>query len=393
MPLATQDLPAPRLARTMTIFALLCFAALAITNVTIGGARGPRLAAFVLCILAVFAVQVVNSSSRIRRWALWRRAASLALQAALTYGPAAVFGEVWGGMLGCLAGSTLLLLPKRAGWGAFGLVSLSSLGFGILLEPSVFDIVYVVQSTMLTGFIIYGLTRLADLVAEVHSSRGELARAAVLQERLRFARDLHDLLGYSLSAITLKTELIHRLIGLRPDRAREETTEVLEVSRQALADVRLVASGYRDMSLAAEAESAARTLKAADIQAEVVIDCGRLHPLVDTVLATALREGVTNLLRHSKVQVCTVSAAVTEAETVLLTMVNDGVSEERLDSSPRSGSGIGNLQTRLGAIGGRVTAGVRADGQFELVAEAPMRPENPAPAAEGPEEGCIRSVA
>ncbi|MDT0551565.1 histidine kinase dimerization/phosphoacceptor domain-containing protein, partial [Streptomyces lonegramiae] len=126
---------------------------------------------------------------------------------------------------------------------------------------------------MLCGIVIYGLSRLTDLVHEVHRTREELARMAVGRERLRFARDLHDLLGYSLSAIALKGELVHRLIEVRPEHARSETEELLMVARQALADGRVVSSGYRDMSLRDEATSAAASLAAADIQADVAIDC------------------------------------------------------------------------------------------------------------------------
>jgi two-component system sensor histidine kinase DesK len=268
----------------------------------------------------------------------------------------------------------VLLVPGFARWVLFTLVAASAAVVSELAHVGGLYAVYLVQSTVLSGFVIYGFTRLVDLVSEVHASRGELARMAVSQERMRFSRDLHDLLGYSLSAITLKSELLYRLIGDRSDQAREEVTSILDVSRQALSDVRLVASGYRDMSLAAEANSAASILAAAGVQAEVDVECGRLHPLVDTVLATALREGITNILRHSKVQHCSITAAA-EGETVRLTLVNDGVGEGTAILSPHSGSGIGNLQLRLTAVGGWVDAGVRDDGRFHLVAKAPLSPE------------------
>ena len=89
---------------------------------------------------------------------------------------------------------------------------------------------------------------------------------AVAEERLRFARDLHDLLGLSLSAITLKSELTRRLLDTDPDRAAEELTEILGLARQALADVRSVASGYRELSLDNESRSARSVLAAADVE-------------------------------------------------------------------------------------------------------------------------------
>jgi two-component system sensor histidine kinase DesK len=372
-PRRAQDVLAPRLARAITVFALLCFSVIAVTNVVGEHPKPQSLVFFLLCICAIFTIQLANTSRRARGWTLSHRLWMLLLQAVLTSLPPVLYGQIWGAMWGCLAGSLLLFLPGWIGWAMFGLLSLNALVFTEVLGGGAAYTFYIVESTMLTGIIIYGLTRLSDLVEEVDASRGELARAAVLQERLRFARDLHDLLGYSLSAITLKAELIHRLVGARPDLAREEITGLLEVSRQALADVRLVASGYRDMSLEQEARSAAATLRAADIGAQVDIGCGRLHPVVDTVLATALREGITNILRHSKVQTCVISA-VSDAESVRLTLVNDGVVEQRLPSSPHSGSGLGNLQTRLCEIGGRVSAGVQEDGWFRLLVEAPLRP-------------------
>ena len=368
------DVPAPQMARNITLFALFCYSLIAVTNVASAGARTGRLAVFSLCICLVFAIQVANSSARVGRWPSGARAAALGMQAVLTYAPALWFGLAWGGMLGCLVGSVLLLLRGKAAWIGFAAVSASALALALREHANTLDTVYVVQSTMLTGLVIYGLSRLSHLVSEVYASRGELARTAVLRERLRFARDLHDLLGYSLSSITLRAELIHRLVGINPDRIRAEIAEVLHVSRQALADVRLVASGYRYMSLAAEADSAASTLGAADIRTEVDVDCGRLHPLVDTVLATALREGITNVLRHSKVQMCWISA-VEDQEFITLTVVNDGVVAARPQQSPHGGSGLGNLRTRLEGIGGRVDAGLRADGRFQLLARAPLRPE------------------
>ncbi|WP_448334316.1 sensor histidine kinase, partial [Streptomyces sp. DSM 41534] len=129
------------------------------------------------------------------------------------------------------------------------------------------------------------------------------------------------------------------------------------------------------MSLRDEATSAAAILAAADIQADVAIDCGRLHPVVDTVLATALREGVTNILRHSKVRRCSISATVDE-ETVLLSLVNDGAGRPGARSSDRTtrSSGLHNLRERFTEIGGGLTVGLRETGRFHLEAYAPIRP-------------------
>ena len=200
----------------------------------------------------------------------------------------------------------------------------------------------------------------------------EIARLAVTTERLRFARDLHDLLGFSLSAITLKCELVRRLAQSRPVQAQAELTEVLQIARQALADVRTVAEGRQRMSLTAEAESATAMLAGVGIRATVDTDCGELPGDVETVLATMLREGLTNMLRHSKAAHCEITAERTAAG-VRLTLVNDGVDGRvptpGLDSKVNGGSGIGNLTTRVNAVNGRLEAGARPDGWFELKAE------------------------
>ncbi|WP_258575027.1 sensor histidine kinase [Streptomyces shenzhenensis] len=330
----------------------------------------------IILVVAVFGVQVAISSGGARRWSARRKAAALLLQAVLTFAPIVWFGTNWGSMEGPLAASLLLTLPARYAWPSYGLLIAFIPVYNVLAGASIDLVLYFTIAGTLTGLVIYGLTRLTDLVHEVHATREELARMAVTQERLRFARDLHDLLGYSLSAVTLKGELVQRLIGTRPDKAREETASLLQVARQALADVRLVSSGYRDMSLSEEAESAESVLTAADVRAEVNVMCGRLHPVVDTVLATALREGVTNILRHSGVRVCSIKAE-TDGETVRLRLTNDQPHKERDVLSARTGgSGLENLRSRFTSIGGGVSAGLQVDGQFHLEVWAPVRPQS-----------------
>ncbi|MFI8002485.1 histidine kinase [Streptomyces sp. NBC_00178] len=368
--------PAPRLARAVIVVALLCYSTMTVLNVVRTRPPTGQLVVCVALVLAVFGVQFAVSSPQARRWPTGRKALVLSVQVALTFAPLVWFGTNWGSMEGPLAASLLLTLPARYAWPSYGLLIAFIPVYNVLAGATVDLVLYFTIAGILTGLVIYGLTRLTDLVHEVHATREELARMAVTQERLRFARDLHDLLGYSLSAITLKGELIQRLIVSRPDKAREETLSVLRVARQALADVRLVSSGYRDMSLAEEAESAGAVLSAADIRADVRVECGRLHPVVDTVLATALREGVTNILRHSGVRVCTITASV-EEETVRLGLTNDHPNAQADVFSARSGgSGLANLRCRFDAIGGGLDAGLRGDGRFHLEVWAPLQPRN-----------------
>ncbi|MER7111621.1 sensor histidine kinase [Streptomyces sp. NPDC000229] len=371
--------PAPRLARGIIVVALSCYCSVTVINVLRNVKLGTvTLTICVATVLLTFGVQFAISSTRARAWSLRRRVTVLGAQVVLTYLPMVWFDASWGSMQGPLCASILLTLPPRIAWPAYGLVVAGLIPYSILAGAGPLDAGYVVIAGGLTGLVIYGLSRLADLIQELHDTREQMAKMAVTQERLRFSRDLHDLLGYSLSAIALKGELIQRLVPVRPEQAAEETADLLRVARQALSDVRLVSSGYRDMSLCDEAESAVAVLAAADVRADVRVECGRLHPTVDTVLATALREGVTNILRHSRVQLCTIRALV-EGETVRLTLVNDRPHEKADHASSaarRGGSGLDNLRTRFSAIGGGLSAGVREDGRFHLEAWAPLRPQS-----------------
>jgi two-component system sensor histidine kinase DesK len=205
---------------------------------------------------------------------------------------------------------------------------------------------------------------------------------------MRFARDLHDLLGYSLSAITLKAELTKRLVASNPDRARDELAEVLDIARQALADVRIVATGYRRISLAKEASSVTVLLGEAGIETAVAIEYAGLDEKIDSMLATALREAVANMLCHSTARHCTIKASVTtEMSTgsgmIRLRIANDGV--PRSARSGRRGGGLENLSSRLTEVGGSLTARVHANGWFEVVAEAPYARE-----ADQPDSGTER---
>ncbi|WP_406145948.1 sensor histidine kinase [Streptomyces sp. NBC_01012] len=369
--------PAPRLARAIIVVALCCYGTMTVLNVVRTHPGTTELVVCVGLVLAVFGVQLAVSSPQARHWPTGWKVLILSVQAVLTFAPLVWFSTNWGSMQGPLAASLLLTLPARYAWPSYGVLIAFIPAYNLLAGATIDLVLYFTISGILTGLVIYGLTRLTDLVHEVHSTREELARMAVTQERLRFARDLHDLLGYSLSAITLKGELIQRLISSRPDKAREETASVLRVARQALADVRLVSSGYRDMSLSEEAESAGTVLAAADVRADVTVECGRLHPVVDTVLATALREGVTNILRHSGVQSCSIKAELDE-ETVRLGLTNDHphVQADAFSARSGGGSGLDNLRTRFTAIGGGLTAGLQGDGRFHLEVWAPIRPQN-----------------
>ncbi len=362
--------PEVALAWLTTVVALCCFAFIAVLNILALALGRTALVASLACFAGIFALQLAHSSLDVRPWPASRRFLTLFAQAVLTYLPFLWVGRSWGGMAGFLAGSVLLVVQGPSRWLLFAAVAASVMVPSLLAGMGIIDVSYITVSTLLTGLIVYGLRRLASLLEEVHAARGELARMAVTRERLRVARDLHDLLGYSLSAITLKIELAHRLLPTHPNRAQREVADILVIARQALADVRLVASGYRDMSLSAEARSAQSVLSAADIDIRIDISCGTLPTHIDTIMATVLREAVTNVLRHSKAARCVIEA-VDEEGRIRLTVRNDGV--QNIAARPlTSGSGLGNLAKRLGGIGGHISAGLREDGWFHATAVAPI---------------------
>ena len=137
----------------------------------------------------------------------------------------------------------------------------------------------------------------------------EIEHLAKVAERERIARDLHDLLGHTLSLITLKAELARKLVDRDPQRAKQEMLDVEQTSRAALADVREAISGYRGEGLAAELIRARKTLETAGISVDSDIAELPLTPAQETVLALALREAMTNVVRHAQARRCSVQLA------------------------------------------------------------------------------------
>ncbi|MFF3323723.1 sensor histidine kinase [Streptomyces sp. NPDC002889] len=366
---------APRIALAILLVALGSVLAAAALHLMAVQQNLLQLAVGAAALVGMFTSQIMLSAPRRVPLERGRQYAILAVQVGLTYPPILLLGTAWVGLTGFLAGSLLLTLRTPWSWISAALAALSTMALTTAWTgKALLDVAYVGVSTVMIASVVYGLTALTDMVLRLRSAQQEIARLAVEQERLRFARDLHDLLGYSLSAITLRSELTLRLVDQHPARAREELSTVLDISRQALADTRQVARSYRHMSFATEMASACSVFGAVGIDAEVDCALSEVPDAVGTVLATVLREGITNVLRHSSVQRCSISARESNEGTVVLTVVNDGVGDGVDADGPSShdGSGIGNLSTRVCAIGGRLTAGVHEDGCFHLRAEVPL---------------------
>ncbi|WP_051712555.1 histidine kinase [Spirillospora albida] len=290
-------------------------------------------------------------------------------QVGLSFAPAIVFGTSWLGVPGFLVGSFLAGMPQRV---AVPLVLGTMAGVGVcagLLRQGAAVTVNLVFGTLVSALVVYGLVRLARLVRDLREAGEELARAATVQERLRAARDLHDLLGHSLAAILLKCELARRLAAVDRDRARAELAEVVGMAERARQDLRTATGGGAELSLDAEIGSACSVFTAAGVSVEADAGHGAVEPRVSALLSTVLREAVTNVLRHSAARHCTI---VTERDggVVRLTVENDGLDPGAPPTPP--GSGIGNLATRLAAVDGTLSARADGHGGFRLIAAVPV---------------------
>ncbi|WP_220505249.1 histidine kinase [Microbispora sp. H10830] len=315
-------------------------------------------AAACLAVIVVMQLRSVNG----------RHMAALTVMAVLTYAPIPVFGPVWLGAAGFLAGPVLLAFPWRVAWPMAAAIVASVAGAGMLFGLPAPVLANSTVSALVTGLVVYALLRLAQIVKELQAARESLARSAIVEERLRAARDLHDLLGHSLAAILLTCELARRLKC-----PRERVEEIVAMAEGAQADLRSVSGEQRELSLAAEVESARTVLSAAGIRVTVEPVEPNLPAEVETVLGTVLREAVTNVLRHSEARHCAITMRADESG-LRLRVRNDGVSAGK---TRRGSSGIGNLTTRLAALDGRLTSHVDGD-RFTLDACVPHRAPVPA---------------
>jgi two-component system sensor histidine kinase DesK len=213
---------------------------------------------------------------------------------------------------------------------------------------------------------------------ELNAARAELALSAVEAERERFARDLHDLLGHSLSVIAIKAELAGRLMSIDPERAAAEVADVEGVARESLREVRQAVSGYRQPTLDKELEGARVALSAAGIEAEVERAPVTLDPDVEAVLAWTVREGATNVIRHSGATHCQVKVKAGLAD-ARVEVVDDGGGGPSLAfpmaeaGRGHPGHGIAGLSERAEQLRGRIEAGGLPEGRgFRLAVSIPV---------------------
>lgn len=214
---------------------------------------------------------------------------------------------------------------------------------------------------------------LLNAVFALDEARETRARLAVAEERLRFGRDLHDVMGRNLAVIALKSELAVQLARRERPEAVEQMIEVQRIAQESQREVRDVVRGYREIDLEAELSGARGVLRAAGIDCEVSGETGGLPTEVQSALGWVVREATTNVLRHGDAKKCTVSVRMPEGR-VVLTVQNDGVTAPpgRTGPAGAGGSGLAGLRERLSAVGGTLDAKGAGKGVFRLVAEVPL---------------------
>lgn len=201
-------------------------------------------------------------------------------------------------------------------------------------------------------------------------AREENARLAIQDERNRMARDVHDILGHSLTVITVKAELAARLLEVSPERARAEVADLERLARDALADVRQAVAGFREMSLPAELARARASLATAGIEADLPTAADAVPSHLRELCAWTLREGVTNVIRHSGATSCRV---ILDEHGITVTDDGSGVQP----GSP--GTGLLGLQERAEAVGARLVAGSLRPHGYRLSVTAPPDPRQADP--------------
>jgi two-component system, NarL family, sensor histidine kinase DesK len=206
---------------------------------------------------------------------------------------------------------------------------------------------------------VFGLRRAVQRSIELNATRQDMAKLAVQEERNRFARDLHDILGHSLTVITVKAELAGKLIEANPGRAAAEVADVESLARAALADVRAAVAGYRELSLAGELVSARAALQAAEIKPDLPTTMDEVPEENRELFAWVVREGVTNVVRHSGAKRCTIRISATQIE-----VLDDG--KGPTPGGGASGHGLVGLRERANGAGASLQVGKAPGGGFRL---------------------------
>ncbi|RZS89662.1 two-component system sensor histidine kinase DesK [Motilibacter rhizosphaerae] len=227
------------------------------------------------------------------------------------------------------------------------------------LEPGWTDEGGDIGGILLASVAVFGITKVIERNAQLREAYEEIARLAVTEERARMSRDLHDILGHSLTVITVKAELAGKLLPVAPERAVSEVADIERLAREALADVRTTISGQRSVTLVTELGGARNALAGAGIDAEVPTAVDEVPGEHREVFGWVVREGVTNVVRHSGARTCTILLTAHSVE-----VVDDGRGPE---DTGGGGQGLRGLRERVQQAGGRLEVGrAGPDGGFRL---------------------------
>ncbi|GIH24186.1 two-component sensor histidine kinase [Acrocarpospora phusangensis] len=291
------------------------------------------------------------------------RAVRLALPALITVAVAGgvAFQGAWSFVLTMAAIAT-----GTAVRGALGMILLLALAaVGVFTQAGLGPLAMIFSGwgVFVAGLIPWIIVQLWDTIHELTETRRELARVAVSEERLRFSRDLHDLLGHTLSVIVVKAEAVRRLIPGDGETAARQAADIEQIGRLALAEVRAAVTGYRGRGLEAELAAARDVLADAGIGVLVQAPSVPLPPETDALLGWAVREGVTNVVRHSAARSCRIT--LRQAGELELEIVDDGKGARE----PVEGNGLGGLRERVEAAGGRLA--VAGEDGFRLRVTVP----------------------
>lgn len=298
---------------------------------------------------------------------------ALVLMGVLTCALAIGYGGSWlyfFPLLGLATGAVM-----RGPWLGRAGLSLTALAAAVSAVRDGWDALNVAYGTFLSTMVTAAILSLTEAVRELRAAREELARRAVEEERLRFSRDLHDLLGHTLSVIVVKSEAARRLAPRNMDAALLQITDIESVGRQALTEIREAVTGYRQGSLATELTQAESALTAATVTPVIHRSGPPLPPPTEALLAWVVREAATNVLRHSGATRCEITVEGT-AERVRLMIADNGTGVRPTPSTPSTrpgtgGTGLKGLTERLAAAGGSLQAGPTPRGGFLVTAELP----------------------
>lgn len=246
--------------------------------------------------------------------------------------------------------------PLQANRGAFAGLFLS-MAVLLLIDAERTFIYTVMAPTLILSFLVAWQMRQGGMIGELIEARYTERRMAAAEERLRIARDLHDVLGHTLSLITLKSELANRLLDADPEKARREMQDVEQLARSAMSDVRRTVADERQAVLPVEIEDARQLLDAAGIETQVDAGAADFPDEIASLFAWGVREGVTNVVRHSRAGRCAIRLWH-DGETACLSVTDDGTG----NGSPGSGTGLASLRDRAGELDGSLSFDVLPDG-------------------------------